>query len=357
MMTFAEVYNRVHAAANVRLGRVANGSLAHLGRPTVISIGITARCNARCVHCNIWRNKGPEELATLADWKRCLSELRDWLGPVQVTLTGGEALLRAHVVEVVAHGSAIGLLMEHLTHGFWRDQTRVEALARARPWRITMSLDGIGAAHDMVRGRAGFFDAAMSSLDTIRRVGRELGRDVPVRLKTVIMEHNLHDVGEIARFAQRGGYEVFYQPIEQNYASAEDPDWHLTGANWPRDPAAAVAAVQGLIEMKLAGYPIANAVDHLERMIAYFRDPDASRVAVQRQSAGRAGAECGAKSTLLIAANGDVTGCYAKPPFGNIRHDSVRVLWRSRPRYWQGGCCLEVPAATDLPEPATALRA
>lgn len=60
--------------------------------------------------------------------------------------------------------------------------------------------------------------------------------------------------GEISLLTKRGGYEVFYQPIEQNDARAEVPDWHLR-----------------------------------------FRDPAASRVAVQRQATGGgpAGAECG----------------------------------------------------------------
>ena len=44
-----------------------------------------------------------------------------------------------------------------------------------------------------------------------------------IRLKTVIMEHNLNDVGKVARFARSHGLEVFYQPIEQNYNTPEDP--------------------------------------------------------------------------------------------------------------------------------------
>ena len=349
MLIPAEVYNRVHAAASSRLQRLAGGRFADRCLPFDISIAMTARCNARCVHCNIWRQKGREEVIPLDAWRSVLRELRDWLGPVHVTITGGEALLRPHTPDVVAFGSSIGLLVEHLTHGYWRDQTRVEALARANPWRITMSLDGIGEAHDTVRGRAGFFDVAMRSLDTIRRVGEEQGRSIPVRFKAVIMQHNLHDLANIARFAEGSDCDVLYQPIVQNYASEEDPTWYLRSANWPKDRTAAVAAVRELIELKQAGYPIANTVAHLEGMIAYFSDPDAQRLAAQHHAASSAAVSCSAAGGLAIAANGDVRGCQSKPAYGNILQDSIRSIWRRRPQYWRTGCCMSEQASGGLP--------
>ena len=49
------------------------------------------------------------------------------------------------------------------------------------------------------------------------------------------MEHNLHDVSEMARYARAHDLEVFYQPIEQNYNTPEDPTWFQHSDNWPRD--------------------------------------------------------------------------------------------------------------------------
>ena len=52
------------------------------------------------MHCDIWKNKGKEDVPTLEEWKTVLSDLRRWLGRVQVTFSGGEALLRKDTAEI-----------------------------------------------------------------------------------------------------------------------------------------------------------------------------------------------------------------------------------------------------------------
>ena len=203
-----------------------------------------------------------------------MRDLRRWLGPVHVVFTGGEALLMPFAPEVVSYASSQGLLVEHLTHGFWLDQTRIEKMAMGRPWRVTISCDGIGATHDKIRGKEHFFDTVETTIQTLLRLRREHKLGYTIRLKTVIMEHNLHDVAKIARYARTHGLEVWYQPIEQNYNTPEDPTWFQHSDNWPKDRERAVAAVQELIELKRQGFPIANSEHQLEVMIPYFRDPE-----------------------------------------------------------------------------------
>jgi MoaA/NifB/PqqE/SkfB family radical SAM enzyme len=335
----ATFYNRLHAAVNRRLQTFAGGRFAVHCRPTTIAILLTERCNARCLHCDIWKNRGKEESPTLEQWKATLRDLRRWLGPVQVTCTGGEALLMPWATELIAFGSSIGLLIEHLTHGYWLDQSRVEKLARARPWRITISCDGIGATHDKIRGRQRFFESVLTTIDTIQRVGGEIGQPIPIRLKTVVMEHNLHEVGNVARFAKERGLEVFYQPIEQNYNTPEDPDWRQHSPNWPRDPQRAVEAVRELIALKRQRLPIANSYDLLQVMISYFRDPEALGATVQSHMDPDKPL-CAAATNLQIQSNGDVGMCFRKPPVGNIKSAPIRRIWAQRPRLWESGCCL-----------------
>jgi len=156
-------YARVYEAANLRLRTFAGGRCAKFCRPTSIMILLTERCNARCVHCDIWKNRGQEDRPTLEQWQTLLLDLPRWLGPVHVVITGGEALLVPYATDLVAYGSSIGLRIEHLTHGYWRDQTRIEKLARANPWRITMSFDGLGETHNLIRGREQFFEQHWNS--------------------------------------------------------------------------------------------------------------------------------------------------------------------------------------------------
>src|SRR5512134_2635434 len=83
---------------NYRLRSFAGGRWASYCRPTSIVFLLTELCNARCLHCYIWKNRGKEDSPTVEQWKTVLSDLRSWLGPVQVSFSGGEALLRPFTV-------------------------------------------------------------------------------------------------------------------------------------------------------------------------------------------------------------------------------------------------------------------
>lgn len=270
-----------------------------------------------------------------------IADLREWLGPIQVTFSGGEALLNRDTLELLSFGSSLGLFMELLTHGFWEDQSRIERLALARPSRVTISFDGIGETHDRVRGRAGFVLKTERTIQTLKRMRKEHRLDFGIRLKTVIMRQNLDDICAVARFAQQEDLEVFYQPIEQTYNTAEDPLWFTHSDTWPSDTETVVGIVKTLRELKRQGLPIANSSAQLDAMIPYFVNPEASRIAVQSHSAHEARQVCSALTMLQLQANGDVIVCNAQPAIGSIKTARIRDIWQTRPRWWEEGCCLE----------------
>jgi MoaA/NifB/PqqE/SkfB family radical SAM enzyme len=336
----AELRERVHSAVNYRLRTFAGGRLASHCRPTEIAVLLTERCNARCLHCDIWKNRGKESAPSAQEWKTAMRDLRRWLGPVHVIFTGGEALLMPFAAEVVAFASRQGLLVEHLTHGFWLEQSRIEKMALGNPWRVTISCDGIGATHDKIRGRANFFEAVETTIQTLLRLRRDHKLGYTIRLKTVIMEHNLHEVAAVARYAQAHGLEVFYQPVEQNYNTPEDPRWFEHSDNWPKDRERAVAAVHELIELRRQGLPIANTEHQLEVMVPYFRDPERLMILTQHHTAHDKPL-CSALTMLQIQSNGDVKACWCMDPIGNIRTSPIRKIWEGRPHWWESGCCYE----------------
>ena len=77
--------------------------------------------------------------------------------------------------------------------------------------------------------------------------------DMVIRLKTVIMRQNLEDVCEVARFAQQENLEVFYQPIEQNYNTAEDARWFTHSETWPSDTERVLCVVKRIARAEKAG--------------------------------------------------------------------------------------------------------
>jgi MoaA/NifB/PqqE/SkfB family radical SAM enzyme len=332
---------RIYEGVNYRLRTLANGRWAAQCRPTSIGLLMTERCNARCIHCDIWKNRGKEDRPSQEQWQTLLEDLRVWLGPVQVVFSGGEALLNPVTIELVRYASSIKLFVELLTHGFWQDQNKIEMLVAARPGRVTISLDGVGSVHNTVRGREGFFDRTEKTIQTLLRMRKASAPHLTIRLKTVIMKQNLADVCNVARFAQRHGVEVFYQPIEQNYNTVENPLWFEESDTWPDDTQCAIAVVRELKRLKSAGLPIVNSEEQLDAMVPYFENPAVHRVAVQAHAAHEKKLICSALTTLQVQANGDVTTCAAMPSVGNIKERSIREIWTSRPRWWESGCCLE----------------
>jgi MoaA/NifB/PqqE/SkfB family radical SAM enzyme len=282
---FNYAYKRVYEKVNYELRTLGGGRWASHCRPTSIGLMLSYRCNARCVHCDIWKNRGKEDSPTLEQWKTVLTDVRQWLGPVHIFISGGEALLKPYAIDVAAHGSSLGLFVEFLTHGYWDDQSKIEKLALAHPWRITISLDGIGEVHNRIRGREGFFNKTSASIETLKRVRRENKLDFEIRLKTVIMRQNLEHVCDVAHYASQEGMHVFYQPIEQNYDTDEDAKWFEHSNTFPDDSEKAVSAVNQLIQLKRYGLHIANSYAQLQAMIPYFRNPDAMRIATQSHSA------------------------------------------------------------------------
>jgi MoaA/NifB/PqqE/SkfB family radical SAM enzyme len=333
-------YRKLYTGTNYRLRSFAGGRLAQYCRPSEIMFLLTERCNAKCVHCDIWKNKGGEDSPGFAGWSRVLRDLRTWLGPVNLVFTGGEALLRPYTPSLAAYASRLGLSLEVLTHGYWEDQSRIEQLALAGPARITLSVDGTGETHSKIRGREDFFEKTNRSIETLVRIREQHGLAYRIRLKTVVMEHNLHNVGDVARYASRPGMEVYYQPIEQNYNTPQDENWFLSSENWPADPERAVRAVEQLIRLKEEGLHIANTAAQLEAMIHYFRDASALRLVTQAHLAHLRNPFCASLTMLQLQSNGDVTTCSQRRPVGNVKDAPVRQIWESRPAHWEKGCCL-----------------
>ena len=68
--------------------------------PYGVSIELTARCNLDCVHCYHVRTSGSE--MTTDEVRRVFDDLAD-LGTMELTLTGGEPLLREDFEELFVY--------------------------------------------------------------------------------------------------------------------------------------------------------------------------------------------------------------------------------------------------------------
>ena len=131
--------------------------------PESISLTITNHCNLRCQMCGQWGEDGyirhnTENLKhemPLADWKRLVDELASH-GISSVLLRGGEIFMFPGIVELLEHIHAKGMFISIDTNGTLLKRF-AEDIVRIGGMHLTISVDGTGLVHDLVRGVPGTF--------------------------------------------------------------------------------------------------------------------------------------------------------------------------------------------------------
>lgn len=130
----------------------------------------TYRCNARCRMCHAWQNPtrpseefDPEILAKIPG------------GMQRLNITGGEPMLRSDIRRIVEILDTKTDRLEISTNGFFTD--RIVGIASEFP-RITIrvSVEGLPALNDTLRGLPDGFDRAMRTVLRLKRMGvRDIG--------------------------------------------------------------------------------------------------------------------------------------------------------------------------------------
>jgi len=141
----------------------------------VVVFNSTAKCNLKCDHC--YSSSGPErqndELNT-AEAVSLLGELSEIRCPV-VLFSGGEALLRPDIFELLAEARNLGLRTALSTNGTLIDVNTAEKIAEAGISYVGISIDGPQDFHDMFRNCQGSFKAAIGGIKNCQSCGLRTG--------------------------------------------------------------------------------------------------------------------------------------------------------------------------------------
>jgi MoaA/NifB/PqqE/SkfB family radical SAM enzyme len=297
-----------------RLSRLTGAILAD---PAWVSIGLTHRCNCRCVHCDIWKLPAQQELS-LDQWTTIIDSLASWLGPTRLYISGGEPLMRDDLVELVAVASRRGFLVGVVTNGMLLTRQRARDLLEAGLFSLDVSLDSLTpSVHDGIRGVNGACDQAVAALDTMI----SLGAGARTSVACVLSSANLDHVTELVRWVSgrelRG---VSVQVLEENFEGPQKPGWYRDHPLWIHDVAAVEALTERLLGERAAGAPILNHPRQLKLLPSYYADPESMR-----------GFPCLVGLVNLgIGPRGDVRVCHRLPPVGSALENPPRKLWRSQ---------------------------
>ena len=169
----------------------------------------TQACDLACKHCRACAKprRDPLELDT-SEGRRLLDELALARVPL-VVLTGGDPAKRPDLVELVAYGHSLGLVMG-LTPSATPLVTPelIGELADAGLSRLAISIDGPDAAtHESFRGVSGSFDHSLRILGEARRRGIATQVNTTVHAASI---DRLEQMADLVEQAKSILWSVFY---------------------------------------------------------------------------------------------------------------------------------------------------
>ena len=177
--------------------RVISAEIAAIRKkriPDQFSIGITARCPNRCIHCGAADIK-PEKELTLDEISDAVNQGLD-LGAYLVSFDGGETMLRDDLVEMVSRVDKSRAIATCFTSGFRLSEERAKALKAAGLYAARISLDSpFEAEHDRIRGRTGTYRDALSGIKNSIAAG------ILTDMFVVVSPHNIDNLEEFYNLA------------------------------------------------------------------------------------------------------------------------------------------------------------
>jgi radical SAM protein with 4Fe4S-binding SPASM domain len=144
---------------------------------------ITLRCNLACSHCGSRAGAAREGELTTAEALDLVEQLAE-VGIREVALLGGEAFLRPDWLEIAAAVTRAGMVCSMTTGGYGLHGTTARRMKQAGFRHVSVSVDGLQATHDRLRGRIGSFAAALLALRHLADAGILTGSNTQINRLT-----------------------------------------------------------------------------------------------------------------------------------------------------------------------------
>lgn len=284
-------------------------------RPRLAVWELTLRCNLSCIHCGSRAGKARKDELTTEECLGLVEELAA-LEVLEVSLIGGEAHLHAGFLEVLralkSHGIEVGMT----TGGRGIDAALAQKIAEAGLDSVSVSLDGLEATHDALRGLSGSFASAVAAIAAFREAG------VFVSVNTQVNRANYREMPELLELLIGAGARAFQIALTVAMGRAADhPDVLLQ----PYDLLEVYPIIASLKrrcdEAGVRMWPGNN--------IGYFGPYES--LLRGTMPLGHC-YSCGAGvSSLGIEADGTIKGCPSLPTTawagGNVREHALKDIW------------------------------
>lgn len=179
--------------------------------PQHMHLVLTPHCNLFCKMCFVHSSNRSEEervnLLNTTEWYQIINEALE-LGVSSITLTGGEAMLRADYKDIYSYAYDKGFKIFIITNGTLIDQDMVDFLKKRPPEKINMTIYGFSEdTYERNCGNKYAFSRVLRAVDLIEEARLRL------EIQTTVTREMIEDFPAIFEFARDRGHEFKFDYI------------------------------------------------------------------------------------------------------------------------------------------------
>lgn len=173
--------------------------------PVSVMIELLTKCNLRCKHCYLPTHSnsgiGFDKIKSL------LYELRE-AGVVNVSFTGGEIFLRQDLFELIEIARKLHMRVFLLSNGTLLNDKMAERLSNLHIAEFSTTVFSLREGiHDSITGSKGSLEILLNNLQLLKK------HNIRVRVKTPLMNVNMHDYKEIKEFCDHNKFDFHVSPL------------------------------------------------------------------------------------------------------------------------------------------------
>lgn len=164
-------------------------------------IDLTNHCNERCIHCyHPFDQYDYSKEMSFEDVCQLVDRLEE-LGVFSLVLSGGEALLRKDIFDIMEYISNKGMMITLFTNGVLLTEETVQKLHQYRIKLVSISLYAdIPEVHDKITAIKGSFERTLEGINRLKEHG------IPFELKCVVLAENADRIEQIREFGKKINY-------------------------------------------------------------------------------------------------------------------------------------------------------
>ena len=158
---------------------------------------LTYRCNFKCPHCYVDVSPmAPKELTT-GQVLSILDQMKA-MGVWSVAFTGGEAMLRKDIFEILVHAKQCGFQTALLSNGYLIDATAARRLAAVNVNSVDITLNALTpSVFDRLTGQTDSLGKVRKAIDLLIKNG------IRTRIKSTGMVENREELVRIGKLARK----------------------------------------------------------------------------------------------------------------------------------------------------------